>query len=426
MKAGVLALFFAAFAPPDDWPQFRGPGATGVLEDPALPDAWSSSENVVWKTPIPGRGWSSPIVFRDRIFLTSVVSDMDPGAPKTGLYSGGPQDVPAGEHRWIVYGLDRETGKIVWEREVHRGHPSTARHLKNSYASETPLADAERVYAYFGNLGVFAFDHDGRPLWKRELAPRDTRNGWGTGASPVLHRGRLYLVNDNEQSSYLLALDAATGKELFEVAREEKSNWSTPYVWENDMRVELVTTGTNKIRSYALDGKLLWEIAGMSSITIPTPFAKFGLLFVSSGYVGDDLRPVYAIRPGASGDASSHIAWQHRQAGPYNPSPIVYGDLYYTLYDRGFFTAHDARTGKTVYDKKRIDPVAGAFTASPWAYNGKIFCLSEEGVTYVIAAGRDFRVLGKNSLDEVALATPAIAGGSLFIRTASSLYPIAR
>jgi outer membrane protein assembly factor BamB len=181
-----------------------------------------------------------------------------------------------------------------------------------------------------------------------------------------------------------------------------------------------VTTGANKIRSYDTEGKLLWEIPGMSSITIPTPFSKFGLLFVSSGYVGDDVRPVYAIKPGGE------IAWTHRQAGPYNPSPILYGDYYYTLHDRGFFTSHDARTGTEIYDKQRIDPVAGAFTASPWAYNGKIFCLSEEGVTYVIQAGKEFRVLTKNSLDEVALATPAIARGSLLIRTATKLYRISQ
>ncbi len=416
-----LILFVLATAgSSDNWPQFRGPDAMGVAEDPRLPDTWSTTSNVAWKTAIPGRGWSSPIVWGDHIFLTSVVSDTEHGAPRTGLYSGGPQDIPGGEHGWLVLGLDWATGKILWEKEVHRARPSQARHLKNSYASETPVADAERLYVYFGNLGVFAFDHQGALLWKKELAPLETRNGWGTASSPVLHDGRLYLVNDNEESSYLLALDAATGKELFRIPREEKSNWSTPYVWKNEIRTEIVTTGSNKIRSYDVDGRLLWEIAGMSSITIPTPFSKFGLLYVSSGYVGDDLRPVYAIKPGGE------IAWTHETAGPYNPSPVLYGDYYYTLHDRGFFTSHDARTGTVVYDKHRIDPLAGAFTASPWGYNGKIFCLSEEGVTYVIQAGPQFQVVAKNPLDEVALATPAIARGSLLIRTATKLYRISK
>jgi outer membrane protein assembly factor BamB len=293
-----LILLLALADSPENWPQFRGADSLGVAEDPRLPDTWSATDNVVWKTSIPGRGWSSPIVWGERIFLTSVASDTEHGAPKTGLYSGGPQDIPGGEHRWLVLGLDWATGRIAWEREVHRGRPSSARHLKNSYASETPVADSERVYAYFGNVGVFAFDHEGKIIWKYEIPPLETRNGWGTASSPVLHEGRLYLVNDNEEDSYLLALEAATGKEVFRVPREEKSNWSTPYVWKNDLETELVTTGANKIRSYDLEGKLLWEIAGMSSITIPTPFSKFGLLFVSSGYVGDELRPVYAIKPG--------------------------------------------------------------------------------------------------------------------------------
>ena len=416
----------------DNWPQFRGPHSSGEVEASGLPDTWSTTDNVAWKTTIPGRGWSSPVLWGDRIFLTSVVSSQSAGAPKTGLYSGGPQDIPAGEHRFIVVALDWSSGKILWEREVHRGYPNQARHLKNSYASETPLVDADRLYAYFGNLGVFAFDHDGELLWTQRLEPVRTRNGWGTSASPVSDGERLYIVNDNENASYIAAFDIQNGDEVWRVSRDERTNFSTPYIWKNDLRTEIITTGSKKIRSYTQSGKELWSISGMSTITIPTPFAKFGLLYISSGYVADSLRPVYAIKPGASGDISlakgetsnDSIVWHLPTAGPYNPSPVILGDTYYTLFDRGFFTAHNAKTGEEIYGKKRIDPTAGAFTASPWANAGKIFCLSEEGVTYVIRAGKDFEVVGQNSLDEVVLSTPAVVRDSLLIRTASKLYRI--
>ena len=221
------------------------------------------------------------------------------------------------------------------------------------------------------------------------------RYGWGAASSPVLHQGRLYIVNDNEEQSFLEALDAKTGKQIWRVARDEGSNWATPFVWESGKRTEIVTAGTRRVRAYDLDGKLLWELGGMSSIAIPTPFAKFGLLYVTSGYVGDQVRPVYAVRPGASGDISlkgdetsnEFVAWYQRQGGPYNPSPLVYGDYYYTLMDFGFLTCRDARTGKEIYGKQRINTAGAAFTASPWAYNGKIFALSEDGDTYVIQAG---------------------------------------
>ncbi|HZN12373.1 MAG TPA: serine/threonine protein kinase, partial [Blastocatellia bacterium] len=209
-------------------------------------------------------------------------------------------------------------------------------------------------------------------------------------------------------------------------------NWATPYVWESGRRTEVITPGTKKVRAYDPDGKLLWELGGMSSIVIPTPFSKFGLLYLASGYVGDQRRPVFAVRPGAAGDITlregerenQFIAWSQPQAGPYNPSPLVYGEHYYTLLDRGFLTAHDARTGKEIYGKQRIDPAAGAFTASPWAYQGKIFCLSEDGDTFVIQAGPEYKLLSKNSLDEMCMATPAISRDSLIIRTASKLYRI--
>jgi outer membrane protein assembly factor BamB len=253
--------------------------------------------------------------------------------------------------------------------------------------------------------------------------------GWGTAASPALAGGRLFVVSDNEEKSFVVALDARTGKELWKVERDEKSNWATPFVWKNDRRTELVTAGSGRVRSYDLDGKLLWQLRGMSVISIPTPGAGEGLLYVTSGYVADPfMKPLYAVRPGAEGDISlkagedsnKWVAWCHRQAGPYHPSPLVYNGLVYVLYDRGMLSCYEAKTGKPVYEKQRLG--ATAFTASPWAYNGKVFCLSEDGDTFVVRAGRDFKVLGRNRLDDMALATPALAGGSLFVRTASKLY----
>lgn len=430
----TLLLAGAAIVAGDRWPQFRGPESVGVAEDSGLPDTWSSTHNVAWRTEIPGAGWSSPVVWGDRIFLTSAISAEPKEPPKKGLYFGGNRGAPGDQHRWMVYSIDWKTGKILWEREVHRGVPKSARHLKNTYASETPVTDGERLYAYFGNIGMFCFDYKGKLLWSKHWGPFNTRYGWGTAASPVLHENRIYIVNDNDDQSFLVALDKKTGKKIWRVERDEKSNWATPYVWKSERRAEIVTSGSGRIRSYDLDGRLLWEMGGMSSIVIPTPFSRLGLLFLTSGYVGDQVRPVFAVRPGASGDitlktgetASRHVAWSLPQGGPYNPSPLVYGDYYYTLLDRGFFTCHDARTGKEVYGRQRIDPAASAFTASPWAYNGKIFALSEDGDTFVIQAGPEFKVLGKNPLDEMCMATPAIARGSLILRTASRLYRITK
>ena len=315
------------------WPQFLGPGSRAVSTNANLPDRWSATENVAWKTPIPGRGWSSPIVWGNRVFLTTVVGQGESETPKKGLYLGGDRpNAASSEHQWKVLCLDLLSGKVLWERIVHQGTPPGPAHAKNSYASETPVTDGERVYAYFGNVGVFCLDLEGRPVWSKPLPPHAMRHGWGTAASPVLHRDRLYLVNDNEEQSYLLALDKRTGKEVWRVDRDEKSNWSTPYVWENEQRTEIVTPGTDKVRAYDLDGKLLWWFKGMSGITIATPYADQGLLYVSSGFVADKQRPLYAIRPGATGDISlapdqtsnSAIAWSKPTAAPYNPTTLVY------------------------------------------------------------------------------------------------------
>ena len=431
----LFSLLLAALALADDWPAFRGGSQAGVAEGKTLPDKWDTKTNVVWKVEIPGRGWSSPVVHGDRIFLTTVVSEEKPAAPKKGLYIDNVfGKVPGGEHRWIVLCRDFKTGKVLWEKEVHKGKPPGATHVKNSYASETPVVDDAHVYAVFGNLGVFCLDHSGKQLWSKKFEPRRTQMNWGPAASPALHAGRLYLVRDSEEKSDLSAVDAQSGRDVWCVERKgETSNWATPFVWENPVRTEIVTAGKNKVRSYGLDGKLLWELGGMSTITIPTPVAAHGLLYVTSGYVLDASRPLFAIRPGASGDitlkreetSNKHIAWCQKSAGPYHPSPIIYGDHVYILLDRGALSCFDAKTGKLVYEKKRLEG-GNAFTASPWGYGGKLFCLSEEGDTYVVKAGTEFELLGKNRLDDMTLATPALANGSLIVRTMGNLYRIER
>ncbi|HTI49678.1 MAG TPA: PQQ-binding-like beta-propeller repeat protein [Planctomycetaceae bacterium] len=421
----------------DNWPKFRGPDGTGVAENPRLPDRWSATENIAWKTDIPGRGWSCPVVWGDRVFLTTAVNTGATPDAKKGLYFGGEQSKPPEtEHHWKVYCLNLKTGSVEWEQTAHKGVPATTLHIKNTYATETPVTDGERIYFLFGNVGVFCYDLGGKLIWSKPIEPRRMQAGWGTAASPALHGDRLFLVNDNQEQSYLQALDTRTGDEIWRVERDEKSNWATPFVWQNDQRTELVTPGTKKMRSYDLDGKLLWEFAGASAITIATPYAADGLLYLSSGYVLDPKRPMYAVRPGASGDitlasgqnSNEFIAWCDRTAAPYNPSTLVYKDRLYVLYDMGLFACFDARTGQEIYgggNKKMRIPNGRACTASPWAYNGKVFCLNEYAETFVIEAGADeFKLLHTNSLgdEETALATPAIVGDRLLIRTAQRVY----
>ncbi len=325
----------------DNWPRFRGPNADGVVaDDPRLPIKWSQTENVLWKAGIPGLGWSSPVVWGNKVFVTTVASDGDFEKPQAGVYNGeGRKEIPAGVHLWLVYCLDIQTGNTLWKREVHRGTPPVGRHPKNTYASETPCVDGERVYALFGDVGLYCFDHQGTPLWESLIQPEETMRDYGAAASPVLHEDQVFVQYDNARSSFIAAFDTKTGKQRWRTPREEKTTWATPFVWKNEQRTELITAGRNRIRSCDLNGEILWDMDDrMSVLTIPSPFAAHGMLYVTSGYFQDRKRPIWVIKPGATGDItidekerkSDFVQWHNPRLGPYNTTPIVYGDYYYT------------------------------------------------------------------------------------------------
>ena len=420
-----------------NWPQFRGSGARGVAKGKGLPTTWSTTENVKWCVPVPGRGWSSPVIWGDKVFLSSAISTGKEKTVKKGLYFGGNEQTPSpNQHRWMIYCFSFESGEKLWEQEANVGKPLTPRHIKNNYAPETQVTDGNLIYTYFAGQGLFANDLDGELKWKRKMKAYKTRYNWGSAASPALHDDFIYILNDNEQNSFIEAIDKNTGETSWRRDRNEKSNWSTPFVWKNSLRTEIITVGTGKTRSYGLDGTLLWEfIADMSSITIATPFTAHGLLYITSGYVGDKHKPIYAIQPGGKGTINlkknrpvdKSIVWRQPNAAPYNPSTLVYKDLLYVLYDFGFLACFNAKTGEEIYGKVRVrERQRTPFTASPWAYNNKVFCLSEDGDCFVYKAGRKNELLHINKLDELCMATPGIARGSLFIRTASKLYRISQ
>lgn len=427
--AVTLAIAATDVVAQDTFNRFRGPDADGIAaDDRRLPERWDENTNLAWEVKIPGFGWSSPVIVNDRVFVTSVHSDNEYERPKGGLYLGqGVRNPPDSVHHWMVYCLDLASGKKRWAKELHTGKPAVPRHPKSTYAVETPTTDGERLYVLFGDVGLSCLSFDGEVVWSNPIEPKKTLADYGAAASPVVHNGQVIMIYDNQEESWLASFDAKTGDEQWRVSREERTTWATPYLWKTKDRVEIVTCGKNKNRSYGLDGKVLWEFSGkMSNLVIPSPFAANGLLYITSGYVGDRDRPVYAIKPGASGDISlaegetsnEFIQWHLPQAGPYNPTPIVYAGQYITLHDRGFLTAHEAATGAEIYGKRRF-PSRASFTASPWAYNGKVYFLSEQGDTWMLEPGPEFKPERINSLKELSIATPAIAQGRLFVRTAS-------
>jgi outer membrane protein assembly factor BamB len=464
----VIALSLLAAAgvsarepkPAETWPGFRGHEMSGVAATAKIPDRWSTREHVKWAVPIAGHGWSSPIVWGDTVFVTSAISSREFKQPTPGLYGNeyiaemaaqGLTDeeiskrsaardselaAEADEIRYMVYALDAKTGKIKWEREAVKTRPFGGRHRKNTYASETPFTDGERLYASFGqNIGLFVYSLDGKLLWKKQWAPKEIYLDFGTGSSPTVYQGCVYLLQDNEEQPSIAALDAKTGEELWRTPRSGtgfpvKSSWMTPFVWRHASRTEIVTTGHGAVISYDLQGKELWRAARMSMPTA-SPFAVGELLFVGTGSQGDANRPFLAIKPDAAGDISlkpgetsnAFIAWSHPRASGYTPSALVHDGRAYLVHDTGVLTVLDAASGRPIY-KVRVGGGGQTFSASPVGVGDRVLLLTEEGTTFVLDSGPDYKEIAKNDLGEMSLASPAIAGNALYIRTESKLYKI--
>ena len=432
----VIALAAAAVQPRPSalWPSFRGVDAAGVADGQNLPQTWdvATGENIRWKAAVPGLAHSSPIVWRNRVFVATALSSRADATFQPGLYGAGTASEDRTKHQWIVMAIDAATGRTVWQRIAHEGEPREKRHIKSTYASATPVTDGRVVIAFFGSHGIHAFSFDGKPLWNKDLGHLDVgaydvpSYEWGTASSPVLHDGKVIVQVDTSKEDYLLALDAATGKELWRTAREELPSWGTPAIVKAGGRTEIVTNSSNFVYGYDIaTGKELWRLGGSSQITAPTPIFTPDAIIVGSGRRPN--APLFAIKPGATGDITGtpSVLWQKVQRGPYMPTPVIYGDQLYVLGNAGLFDSYNYRTGDEVY-RSRLNHKGSGFSASPVISDGRLFASSEDGEIFVVKTGAAFEVLGQHSMGEPLMATPAIAGGTMYVRGQKTLFAIGR
>lgn len=414
-----------------NWPQWRGPGGMGISTEKNLPVEWSATKNIKWKTPIAGRAHSSPVVWGNKLFLTTAIEGpVVPGAKAVKHMDGDkeflhPDSIGADrKHSFKVICLNASNGKVLWEQIAFEGTPYDNRHRKSSFAASTPATDGKMVYAFFGTEGLYAYDMNGKLQWKADLGKLGTV-GMGTGTSPILHQDFVILQCDEENgaASFIVALDKKTGKEAWRTPRKVQVSWATPILVTTAKRSELITSGTEAVIAYdPATGKELWRHKGVESNAIPSPVANQEMVFISAGFPA---KIAMAIRLGQSGDltGSANVAWKYAKGTAYVPSPILYGDYLYLTTDRGILTCLDAKTGEVKYEGGRI-PIPATFTASPVAFDGKILLTSEDGDTFIVKAGPKHEILGTNSVGEPVYASPAISDRKIFIRGENNIYCI--
>jgi outer membrane protein assembly factor BamB len=423
-----------------NWPSFRGTGARGVAEGQSPPIKWAVSEdsdnnqNVKWSARVPGLGLSSPVIWGDRIYLTSAVSDEADNQLKIGLYGDVASVNETVEYAFVLYCLDKSNGDLLWSKTCKTAIPSVKRHAKSSHANPTVAANENHVVAFFGSEGLYCFDHQGNEVWSKDLGFLDSgwfydaSYQWGFGSSPIIFEDQVIVQCDIQENSFIAAFDLRTGEELWRTERDEIPGWSTPTVYQFDDLPMLITHATKSARGYdARNGELLWSVGKHSEIVVPTPFVAHDLIFIASGY--SPIQPIVAIRPTARGnfglkseEYSEQVAWSTQRNGPYMPTPIVYGDYLYVCSNAGVLTCYYAKTGTEVY-KKRMTARGGslAFTASPVAADGHLYFAAEDGRVLVVKAGPEYDLVATNPSGGSILATPAISEGVFFVRTSNRL-----
>ncbi|MEO8353185.1 MAG: PQQ-binding-like beta-propeller repeat protein, partial [Chthoniobacteraceae bacterium] len=434
---------FSLPAADSDWPRWRGPQANGTAPGAKPPTTWSETEHVKWKTKLPGFGTSTPIIWKDQVFILTAIptgkkveaaepppesepanaSDQQ-GRRRGG--SGGRSENPTEIYQWVILALNRTTGKTAWQKVAREEVPHEGHHRDHGFASASPVTDGEHLYAFFGSRGLYCYDLQGNKKWEKDFGDMQTRNSFGEGASPALHGDTLVITWDHEGDDFVVALDKRTGRELWRKERDEPTSWATPLIVEHDGTAQAVVSATNKIRSYDLaDGKVVWECGGMTTNVIPTPVTGFDNVYVLSGFRGAAL---LAIELGQKGDLTGGkaIAWQHGKGTPYVPSPLLSGErLYFYSGNNGILSCFNARSGEPFYETERIADLSGGVYASPIAADGKVYLVGRDGKSVVIKDAPTLEPIATNELDDRFDASPAAVAGELFLRGHEFLYCLA-
>ena len=437
MKRLILLAFFLSSITVNaqNWPSFRGPNASGVAEGTNPPVTWDleKSQNVLWKTDIPGLSHSSPIVWGNNIFvITAVSSEAKPTFKAKDRGIGLANDEVS--HTWMIFALDKRNGRVIWTEKAYEGVPRAKRHVKATQANSTPVTDGRYVVALFGSEGLACYDIKGKLLWKQDLGVLnpglwdDKESSWGHASSPIIYRDLVFVQADGHKQSFIAAFNLKDGKQAWRVERNEITSWTTPAIYQGKDRVELIANGGRYIRGYdPLTGKELWRFADNDTqVKMQAPLIANNLIYITGGYPPG--RAMYAFRPGAVGDISlksgedknDFVVWSSSKGSPYTPTPIVYGDIFYACADSGVLTAYDAKTGEQIYQER----LPSSFSASPVAADGKLFLSSEDGDVFVVRTGRKYELLATNPMGKALMATPAISGGLLIMRSSDTVYAV--